>query len=315
MARQNRQKKKSGRDWKSLRQAPTRKPGTRIAWWRRAKIRFHTVALCLAGTCGFAFLVVAVSYFTSNPLEVNLAGPSGTVDVIDFQTNGSLGKAWAVKTLDIPKETRLMDLNLHALKKRIESEGQVSSVILQRRYPHMLRIKVTEHLPILKIYIADPELGKKCLLVSESGVVFEGIGQPEQMVGGLPILFGGKLLKDSEGFLPLKVVSKIKPLLDAARKKYPHIFRDWNRIRYESLEGQDALVGLVRINSPLAKEVIFSTEMDFMTQLERLDYVLNYSNREGWTPLSLVDLPGRKSATVRLSGEMPRTIIGQSQLF
>ena len=53
-----------------------------------------------------------------------------------------------------------------------------------------------------------------------------------------------------------------------------------------------------------AKEIIFSTEMDYLAQLVRLEYVLSYSDREEWTPLALIDLPGRKSATIRFQNEL-----------
>lgn len=298
-------KGRNGRDWTAVRQSKTRKPPTRTAWWRRIRIRFQTLAFWLAGVSGLAFLVLAVSYFTSNPLDVNLAGPCGKLGKLEFQTNGSLDHDWLEQTLDIPSDTSLMELNLLELKNSLLKIGQVADAQVQRRHPDILRIKVTEHLPILKIYIADPEMGKKCLLVSEQGVVFNGVGHPAGVVSELPILFGGRLLKGEDGFLPLEVVRKIKPLMDTTREHYPHLLRDWNRIRFDVAQGGKDLEGLIRIRSKQAREVIFSTEMDYLTQLNRLEYVLNYSDREGWTPLALVDLPGRKSATVRLSNEVP----------
>ena len=81
---------RSGRDWTSLKQEPSRKPGSGIAWKRILKIRLHKTALILSAFCGVAFLVVGVSYFTSNPLDVNLAGPSGKVEIYEFQTDGTL---------------------------------------------------------------------------------------------------------------------------------------------------------------------------------------------------------------------------------
>ena len=44
--------------------------------------------------------------------------------------------------------------------------------------------------------------------------------------------------------------------------------------------------------------------MDYLAQLVRLEYVLSYSDREEWTPLALIDLPGRKSATIRFQNEL-----------
>ena len=306
MTSRKKSKKTATRDWTVLRQSSARKPGTRVAWWRRIKLRLHTLAVWSAGTCGLAFLILAVSYFTSNPLDVNLAGPSGRVSRLEFQTNGSLTHEWLVDYLQIPENSRLMDLDLIELKTQIETVAQVKAVDIQRRYPDVLRIMFTEHVPILKIYIADPEQGKKRLLVSESGEVFEGVGHPELILAELPILFGGRLLKGSNGFHPLEVVSKIKPLLDATRSYNPQMLRDWSRIRFDVLQEQEGseLDGLIRIRTSKAREVIFSTEMDYHEQLRRLDYVLDYSVREGWTTLALVDLPGQKSATVRLNANV-----------
>jgi cell division septal protein FtsQ len=300
MASRKKSKKPTARDWTTLRQSSARKPDTRVAWWRRIKLRFHTLAVWSAGTCGLAFLVLAVSYFTSNPLDVNLSGPSGRINRIEFQTNGSLTHEWLVDYLQISEDSRLMDLDLIELKSQIETVAQVKVVDIQRRYPDVLRVMFTEHVPILKIYIADPEQGKKRLLVSETGEVFEGFGYPELILAELPILFGGRLLKGSNGFLPLEVVSKIKPLLDATRSYNPKMLRDWSRIRFDVLQEGSELDGLIRIRTAQAREVIFSTEMDYYEQLRRLDYVIDYSVREGWKTLALVDLPGQKTSTVRL---------------
>jgi cell division septal protein FtsQ len=300
MTSRKKSKKNTARDWTALRQSSARKPDTRVAWWRRIKLRFHTLAVWSAGTCGFAFLILSVSYFTSNPLDVNLSGPSGRVSRIEFQTNGSLTHEWLVDYLQIPENSRLMDLDLIDLKSQIETVAQVKVVDIQRRYPDVLRIMFTEHVPILKIYIADPEQGKKRLLVSETGEVFEGFGHPELILAELPVLFGGRLLKGSNGFFPLEVVSQIKPLLDAARSYNPKMLRDWSRIRFDVLQDGSELDGLIRVRTAQAREVIFSTEMDYHEQLRRLDYVIDYSVREGWTTLALVDLPGQKSSTVRL---------------
>ena len=315
MAVRKKTNKGGSRDWTSVRQTRKRKPGTRIAWWRRIKIRFQTVVLWLAGACGLAFLVLAVSYFTSNPLDVNLTGPSGKVGKMEFQTNGNLGHQWLVDTLGLPRDMRLMDVDLHELKNRLKAVGQIAGAEVQRRHPDVLRVSVTEHLPILKIYIADPEQGKKCLLVSDAGVVFDGVGHPDALVAGLPILFGGRLFKSPDGFLPLEVVKKIKPLLDTTRKHYPYLLRDWSRIRFDVARAGKDLEGLIRIRSKRAREVIFSTDLDYLTQLQRLDYVLTYSSREGWTPLTLIDLPGRQSATVRLSGDSSPTGNRNTLLF
>ncbi len=296
-------KNNSGRDWTSLKQEPTRKPGSGIAWKRLLKIRLHNTALLLAAICGVAFIVIGVSYFTSNPLEVNLAGPSGKVEVYEFQTDGTLDEEWLRETLAISKEQSLMDLNLQQLKEQIESTSQVISAEVQRRHPNILRVVITEYTPILKIYISHPEKGKQCLLVADDGTVFEGLKQPEGLVGELPVLFGGTLKSTPEGYLPIEVVAKIKPLMDVARQQYLSMFREWDRIRFDPYTGPEEEDGLIRIRSRQAKEVIFSTEHEFLPQLRRLEFVLNHSQQQGWLPLDQIDLPGGKFATIRLSPE------------
>jgi len=313
MSKKDKAKRSKGRDWTAVRQSKIRKPSTRVAWWRRIRIRFQTIALCLAGISGISFLVLAVSYFTSNPLDVNLAGPSGKLGKLEFHTNGSLDHDWLQEALSLSKDADLMEIDLLDLKEGLHKFGQVANAEVQRRYPDVLRVKVTEHLPILKIYISDPENGKKCLLVSDQGVVFEGIGHPSAIINELPILFGGRLLKSPDGFLPLEVVAKIKPLMDVARMHYPDIIRDWNRIRFDVSKGGEELEGLIRVRSKEAKEIIFSTEMDYLAQLVRLEYVLSYSDRSEWAPLALIDLPGRKSATVRFQNELATSSGGVSK--
>ena len=80
-----------------------------------------------------------------------------------------------------------------------------------------------------------------------------------------------------------------------------------------SQRGGEDLEGLIRVRSKDAKEIIFSTEMDYLAQLVRLEYVLSYSDREEWTPLALIDLPGRKSATVRFQNELATSSGGETK--
>ena len=61
--------------------------------------------------------------------------------------------------------------------------------------------------------------------------------------------------------------------------KYPDILRDWNRIRFDVSKGGEDLEGLIRVVRS-CKGNYFSTEMDYLAQLVRLEYVLSYSDRE-----------------------------------
>ena len=105
MSNKSKAKRSKGRDWTAVRQSKVRKPSTRDAWWRRIRIRFQMIALCLAGISGLSFLVLAVSYFTSNPLDVNLAGPSGKLGKLEFHTNGSLDHVWLQEALFCSKQS------------------------------------------------------------------------------------------------------------------------------------------------------------------------------------------------------------------
>jgi hypothetical protein len=257
--------------------------------------------LFLSAFCGIAFLVIGISYFTSNPLDVNLAGPSGKLEIYEFQTDGTLDEAWLKDTLAISSDQSLMDLNLVALKKQIEGTSQVVSAEVQRRFPNVLRVTISEYTPILKIYINHPEKGTQCLLVADDGTVFEGIKQPEGLVNDLPVLFGGTLKATPEGYKPIEVVAKIKPLMDTARKHNLPLFRQWDRIRFDPYTGPEEEDGLIRVRSTQAKEIIFSTEHSYLPQLKRLEYVIDHSQGKGWLPVDQIDLPGGKFATVRLS--------------
>lgn len=301
-------KRNSGRDWTSLKKSTVRKTGSGIAWRRLLKIRLQNTALFLAAVLGIGFIVVGASYFTSNPLDVNLAGPSGKVRSYEFHTDGTLDEDWLRKTLDISPEQSLMDLNLLALKKQLEGTSQVIAAEVQRRYPDVLRVVVTERTPILKIYINHPEKGKQCLLVDGEGDVFEGVKQTEGFVNELPVLFGGTLKSTPDGYLPIEVVAKIKPLMETARQNYLSQFRQWDRIRFDPYTGPDEEGGLIRVRSKEAKEVIFSTEHAYLPQLQRLEYVLQHSREQGWLPVDQIDLPGRKFATIRLSPESQQPV-------
>jgi len=140
----------------------------------------------------------------------------------------------------------------------------VKGVVVTKNFPSTLLVTVAERSPVARLRV---ETGRD-LLVARDGVVFDGKGYARDLLETLPWLDGVKLSRTKAGFAPLAHMEVVADLLVKARNEAPQLYQSWRVLDLSRMESDAE----IEVRSSEIPRIIFSTELDFFTQLTRLDY-------------------------------------------
>jgi cell division protein FtsQ len=189
--------------------------------------------------------------------------PVSRIDLHD--ADGPIDRAWVERTLALPRNISLMELDLAGLQQRLLANGQVRSVVLAKTFPATLTVTLVERTPVARL---RAENGHD-FLVARDGVVFGGIGYDEDRLKTLPWLAGVKLVRQGDGFAPIAGMATVADLLATAQNRAPQLYATWLIVDLARLESD----GEIDVQSSEIEKIIFGTDLDFFTQLARLDHV------------------------------------------
>ncbi len=235
--------------------------------WRltTSVLRSLGVAVVIGGVAWGAWEVARA--LQENPAKTPEAAKAVPVRNLELTTDGVLRQEWLARTLALPKNASLMELDLQALSARLVATGQVSAANLSKKLPHTLRAQVAERSPIARIMASHGGEQRK-LLVARDGVVFEGEGYPDDTLARLPWLDGVKLARSENRFLPLEGMALVADLLSRARLDAPHLYRTWQVVSLSRLESDSEII----VRTSPGTQVVFAANGDFFQQLAKLDY-------------------------------------------
>jgi cell division septal protein FtsQ len=216
-------------------------------------------------------------------------------------TGGVLTSEWLERTLALPRNISLMEVNLEKVCARVLAESQVLTAKARRRAPDGLIVEVTERMPVAQVR-AEWQGRQQSLLIARDGVVFAGDGYDAGMVAGLPWLAGINLVRRDNTFRPIDGMEIVDELLGKAQTEAAHLHVSWRIVSLERLftdreievttvEGFKIIFGVSD-----ARESGLARRKNFVDQLSRLDMVWekvgHMAIAEGTIDLSLgTDVP------------------------
>jgi cell division septal protein FtsQ len=219
---------------------------------------------------------------------------------IRFQSNGVLSEAWLSRQVRVKNGTRLIEVDIHGIKTKLEAVGQVASASVQRELPDTLRIRLVEHKPVLRLVIENVLGQKELKLVSRNGTVFSGIDQELKQLRTLPYL--GPHRYPDGSYLPLRGIEKVAQLLDICREDYPEEYALWDVVLLTHYSGEAGLPGeVIELRAEEGDQtarLIFGGSLDFKMQLDRLRHIREVAQGLG-DRLQRVDLSLRDAAAVQ----------------
>jgi hypothetical protein len=260
----------SSRTWRDIPQPIKPRVMSRGGRWRLtlSTVKTAIAAAMVAGAAFGTWKVVEALQDNSDTLpavakKVPVRAPELVTD-----RGGVLGAAWLGRTLALPKNISLAELDLEKLRARVLGDRQVVTANLRRVFPDRLVVEISERLPVARI-MAELRGEQLPLLVARDGVLFAGDGFDPAMIATLPWLDGTRVSRDREGFRPIEGMDRVADLLAQARFEAPHLYESWRVVSLARLASDRE----IEVRTMQGFTVIFGAGADFFRQLAKLDYL------------------------------------------
>ncbi len=221
-------------------------------------------------------------------------------------TDGVHTAEWLQRTLQLPADATLMELDLVQLHERLLGDGQVLTARLTRNFPDRLVVQITERLPVARM-MAEWAGRQLPLLVASDGTIFAGEGYADTLLTSLPWLDGVKISRTVDGFAPIAGMESVSELLAKARLEAEHLYRTWMIVSLARLEPDREL----EVRTSQGATIVFNAAADYFPQLAKLDYMWDRISKAAPGPVR-IDLSLGREVPVRI--ELPVELKPSAQL-
>lgn len=247
----------------------------------------------------FVVLIVSSVFFYRKNSFSNLFVP--VIKYVHIESDGALKDAQLLPFINLKKDTGIMSVDIFALKKRIETLGQVRSAIVARQFPDTLKITISEYKPIVKVLGVDEYGKRQGLLVSDDGHVFRAYGYTAKKLRHLPYLTGISLRKSGNSFKTISHMDCLSELLRCAQLESPHLYKYWKSVSLEYCQhGNTSLGAFIEVQTKNIGEIIFATDR-FGLQLNRLNSIVSYASKQKLSTIERIDLSLGSQAAVKVA--------------
>jgi len=285
---------RAGRSWREIRQEVTPRAMSRKGRFRQRLewLKISVLTAIVGGLAGVIYL--AVHTWLDDRAALAAIVESDPVRQVSVETDGTLNRKWVEDVLALPRGTTLMELDLPALRDRLQSTGQVRVAVVKRSFPDMLAVTLQERTPVARMQVQVGLGPPRQFFVAKDGVVYDGFNYNPTMVATLPWLDGVRLKRDGKGFAPVAGMDAVADLLVTAQLQAPLLYRDWLVVSLAHLQERDEII----VKSQEIPEIIFSRTEDFFKQVARLDYIADRARQ--------LPQPGQiQSINLALGGQVP----------
>lgn len=263
---------------------------------RGLKLAMLLLLLSLLG----AGVFVAYRALRAREQPIQIQAPSRPIEQLLFETDGVLPDRWLSQVVQMRKGMSMMEVDIRAIKERIEAQPQVKSVEVERIFPSSLKIRVEEEEPTLRMAVVTRDGGPEQRMVSRTGKVYKGVGYPKAMLERLPFV---QPFQHTDGsYQPMRGIDRVAELLALARNKQPAFYQTWRVVSLEHFSGDASIPGeVIEVRTSRYGTIVFNGWGDFDRQLDRLTVIFNYLAERGDPSVKRIDLSLRDSAAVQFS--------------
>ena len=261
-------------------------------WTKRA-----AAVAAVAGLCVGAYYLYQNTY-----IEEIFSGKTEQIKQIDFKTDGYITGKWLNEFLRIPAKSKLSDINIFALKQALESMGQIKSATIERVYPDILRILITEYKPFMRVAIKI-DYQVRLYAMSPDGVFFRPVCIPDKTLASMPFLEGYMPVFEDNEPMRYKNAERLNEFLNISRKALPQEAAGWRSINVSEIDSLTLpLITVTRIDGG---SIIFAPQ-DYEKQLDRLEYILRYAKEKPLNKIERIDLSLKDRADVKIADQQQK---------
>ena len=291
---------KGDQSWRNLKDANiySSRITTFASVYRRIKPLIKWALLAVSFIVAFFFFKDFVFDGISSEKSLEEKNTDGYVKRVLFSTDGALDETWLSEVVQINRTMRLMDINIFEMKHILEHFDQVLEAKVVRIFPDALRIDLKEEVPIFKLKMQTSGGVDYLRCVGRSGIVYGGLGYPEAFLDDLPYLIPYR--HSNQKHFPINGLDYVAPLMNLLKSEGLIELLGLQSISLENFSGDKEFPGqIIKINSDLIPQILFSAYNDYPKQVARLKYILSYISGSGDREMRSVDLSLRDSAAVQ----------------
>lgn len=282
-------KKKTGdsTDWTSLKKGPSKNARRKPVSWR-ARFRSlwvwtkRTAAVALLGLVGYGCYYAYENIYFDEIFGMD----SELIRHIELKTDGAISGKWLNEYLKIKRGTKLSDVNIFAVKQSLDALTQIKSSKVERIYPDILRITVSEYKPIAKILLKI-DYENRIYLMNRDGIFFSPVCIAPEKIDSLKFIEGMKISFDGKTPAPYAKAKKIEEFFNAARAQMPREFENWNSVDVSQLDS--ITLPLITVKNKSGVKYIFKPT-EYSRQLDRLEYIMKYMRENPMSEAEEIDL-------------------------
>lgn len=276
--------------WKQIRQTAARGASSAAGLQRRFHRRLVVGCVGLVAVFGLTTAGYLIAGWAKEPEAVARIGRAAVVTKIGFRTDGVLTRGWVRDRLALAPGTPLLELDIYAIRERLESDPQVYRATVERELPDRLQIQIVERVPAFRILVPEASGKKRVRLVATDGTVYQGRDYEAGRIRTLPFL-GGVTLRMQDGeFVAIGGLKRVLELVDLARTRFPEVYEDWRVVDLRDYDPDpEVLFSTIRIRGRQVGEALFRAD-DPELQLRRLESVVAFLRDRQAAAVARVDL-------------------------
>lgn len=286
-------------DWRDLKKGSAKKATHRkpISW--RARFRSLWVwskrILFVAIICGLAYF----AYYAYQNIYFNdlFASDSKPISRIELKTDGKISGAWLNSYLKIKAGTKLADVNIFEIKQMLEMLSQIKSSRVERIYPDILRITISEHKPFAKVLL-KVDYQNRIYALSADGYFFSPISIDDEELEELKYIEGIKIVFDGNVPARYKSMPKLVEFLNAVKARVSEQYENWLSIDVSEIDS--ITLPIITARTKDGTKYIFKTS-EYSRQLDRFEYILKYIKDNPIDNIEKIDLTLEESSIVKIA--------------
>ena len=179
----------------------------------------------------------------------------------------------------------------------LEMLSQIKTSRVERIYPDILRITISEHKPFAKVLL-KVDYQNRIYLLSNEGSFFSPISIDEDEINALKYIEGIKIVFDGNVPAKYKSIHKLVEFVSAVKSRLPEEFDSWLSIDVSQIDS--ITLPIITITTQSGIKYIFKTNQ-YTRQIDRLEYILKYMKDNPIEKVEKIDLTYEDSSIVKIA--------------